>query len=165
VLRRERLRPADERGVSLVELAVVILIIAVLLGVAVPLLTGSPERGKNRRAQAELRDTMTAAQTIAADQDGYFRDKDGDEIDAADLDGEDQGVAHTDALPTDPGPIYVNVEDDEASLTLVRLSDSGRWFCISASRDGDTRYDSDPDDGAAIDSRNQCDATTDGTEW
>jgi len=152
---------SDERGFSLVELSVVLIIITILVGVSIPLLTGSPERGRDKRAQSDLRNSLVAAQTIASDHDGLFVTDDDVEITAADLDRENANIEYTATLSTTPGPVYVNAQDDGERVTLVRLSDSGTWFCISSTRQGRVRFDTHPDDGAAIDTAVDCD----GEEW
>ena len=149
--------PSDERGVSLIELSVVLLIIAILVGVAIPLLSGSPERGNDRRAQSDLRNTLATAQTIATDSDGLFITTDDTELTAADLDDEDGSIEHVGTMPSTAGPVYVNVQGDGDRITLVRQSDSGTWFCISSTRSGQVSFDRHPDDGAAIDTNADCD--------
>jgi len=151
----------DERGVSLVELSVVLLIIAILVGVAIPLLSGGPERGNDKRAQSDLRNTLVAAQTIASDHDGLFVTAEDVELTPADLDAEDANIAHTAALPSTAGPVYVNVQGNGDRLTLVRQSDSGGFLCISSTRSGRVSFDRHPDDGSAINTDAECD----GDEW
>jgi prepilin-type N-terminal cleavage/methylation domain-containing protein len=151
----------NERGVSLIELAVVLLIIAILVGAAIPLLSGGPERGNERRAQSDLRNSLVAAQTIAGDHDGLFVTDEDTEITPADLDAEDASIEHVATMPSTAGPVYVNVQGGGDRITLVRLSGSGGFLCISATRAGQVRFDSHPDDGTAIDTHADCD----GEEW
>ena len=60
---RKRLGHDDERGFTLIELMVVVLIIAILIAIAIPTFLGARERSQNRAAQSSLRNGLTAAKT------------------------------------------------------------------------------------------------------
>jgi type IV pilus assembly protein PilA len=64
-------RRRDEGGFTLIELMVVVLIIAILLAIAIPTFLGAQNKAKDRSAQSSLRNTVTAAKTIAADSGDY----------------------------------------------------------------------------------------------
>lgn len=113
-------------GFSLVELLVVVVIIAILIGVAVPVFIGLQRRAQDRAAQTSLRDGFTAARAFHADKDSYAS------FDAAD--GED--IEHT--LRWADGAVnvihQVNVESATATeVTLTYASSSGQTFCIGDS--------------------------------
>lgn len=71
-LARLRLQKDDEDGFTLIELMVVVLIIAILLAIAIPTFLGAQDRARDRGAQSDLRNTVTAAKTIATDDAGLF---------------------------------------------------------------------------------------------
>jgi type IV pilus assembly protein PilA len=68
-LRRKR---DNDEGFTLIELMVVVLIIAILLAIAIPTFLGAQNRAKDRGAQSNLRNSLTAAKTIATDNEGVF---------------------------------------------------------------------------------------------
>jgi type II secretory pathway pseudopilin PulG len=51
---------------------VVVLIIAILLAIAIPTFLGAQDRARDRGAQSDLRNALTAAKTIATDDAGLF---------------------------------------------------------------------------------------------
>lgn len=61
----------DERGFTLIELMVVVLIIAILLAVAIPTFLGARRRAQDRAAQSTLRNALTAARSVFVDQEDY----------------------------------------------------------------------------------------------
>jgi type IV pilus assembly protein PilA len=71
-LARKRLAKDEEDGFTLIELMVVVLIIAILLAIAIPTFLGAQNRARDRGAQSNLRNAITAAKTIATDQVGQF---------------------------------------------------------------------------------------------
>ena len=70
-LLRKRLGHDDERGFTLIELMVVVLIIAILIAIAIPTFLGARERSQNRAAQSSLRNGLTAAKTKFTDDNAY----------------------------------------------------------------------------------------------
>ena len=57
----------DEAGFTLIELMVVVLIIAILIAIAIPTFLGAQDRARDRGAQSDLRNGITAAKTLATD--------------------------------------------------------------------------------------------------
>ncbi len=64
----------DERGFTLIELMVVVLIIAILLAIAIPTYLGARERANDRAAQSNLRNAHTNELVWASDNQGTFTD-------------------------------------------------------------------------------------------
>src|SRR4029079_13214858 len=63
----------DEQGFTLIELMVVVLIIAILIAIAIPTFLGAQNRARDRGAQSDLRNALTAAKTLATDSAGLFQ--------------------------------------------------------------------------------------------
>ena len=60
-----------DRGFTLIELMVVVLIIAILLGIAIPTFLGAQNKAKDRSAQSSAKIALTNAKTIYADTGLY----------------------------------------------------------------------------------------------
>ena len=67
-----RCRKSHEDGFTLIELMVVVLIIAVLVGIAVPAMFGAQKGAKGKAAQASARSALSAAKTMQTEQEAYW---------------------------------------------------------------------------------------------
>jgi type IV pilus assembly protein PilA len=66
----DRLRKED-KGFTLIELMVVVLIIAILIAIAIPTFLGARKRAQDRAAQANLRQAVTSGKVIFTDKEDY----------------------------------------------------------------------------------------------
>jgi type IV pilus assembly protein PilA len=64
-------RARDERGFTLMELMVVVLIIAILIAIVVPTFISARARAENRAAQSNLRHALIAAKVIYTDRASF----------------------------------------------------------------------------------------------
>lgn len=71
MLTRTRLDGSSERGFTVIELLVVLIIIGMLLAIAVPSYIGFRERAANNEAKTSLRSALPAAEAYFADNGTY----------------------------------------------------------------------------------------------
>jgi type IV pilus assembly protein PilA len=71
MLKALRTKMQDDKGFTLIELMVVVLIIAILIAIAIPTFLGLRERAQDRGAQSDLRNALTAAKAYYADDEAY----------------------------------------------------------------------------------------------
>ncbi|MCP4958528.1 MAG: prepilin-type N-terminal cleavage/methylation domain-containing protein [Actinomycetia bacterium] len=119
----------DERGFSLVELMVVVLVIAVLIGLALPTFLGARQRAEDRSSQANVRNAMTAAMVLFAD------DADFSGTNAATLGDIEPAIDFVDAnvvVTADQVGFAVQIGDER--VTMVALSGSGDCFYMQTDR-------------------------------
>jgi type IV pilus assembly protein PilA len=157
---RQRLQK-DEDGFTLIELMVVVLIIAILIAIAIPTFLGAQDRARDRGAQSDLRNGLTAAKTLATDNSGLFLNPDGTaDIVAADMLLAEPSLGFVDAIATieDASSVYVATETGGTNITLVKKSASDTYFGISATKNGEVTYcksaDVDDCDDGVLDAAN-----------
>jgi type IV pilus assembly protein PilA len=135
---RQRLTKNDE-GFTLIELMVVVLIIAILIAIAIPTFLGAQNRARDRGAQSNLRNALTAAKTIATDSSGKFSGV--DELTLGDAEG---SLTFVTAAPTDAeiavvgGAVTGSADDDY--VLFYNQSASNTWFGIATTSRGQVGY-------------------------
>ena len=71
VLKKQlQIQAKDKKGFTLVEVIVVLVILAILMAIAIPALTGYIDKAAEKKATAEARIIVTALQTIAVESYG-----------------------------------------------------------------------------------------------
>ena len=137
---RQRLAKDDEDGFTLIELMVVVLIIAILIAIAIPTFLGAQDRARDRGAQSDLRNGLTAAKTLATDAEGKFLNSGGTPIVAADLSGVEGAVDFSDAAADADTDVVVETAAGGASILLYHQSASGTHFGVMSTDSGDVTY-------------------------
>ena len=122
------LRRDDERGFTLIELMVVILIIAILLAIAVPTFLGARERAADRAAQSNVRNGHVTQLIIYADKLEFTQDT--NELSAA-----ESSLIYSNSLAAmnaSSNVVYVEMLPPTAVLndTVVLGSRSSRGRCF-----------------------------------
>lgn len=134
----------NEEGFTLIELMVVVLIIAILIAIAIPTFLGAQNRARDRGAQSDLRNALTAAKTIATDAAGLFQ-VGTTAISATDLEAAEGALDYVAVASADTTSVgfVVSANADSTTngqITFVKESASGTFFGISASSDGTVTY-------------------------
>jgi len=129
-----RRRAKNEEGFTLIELMVVVLIIAILIAIAIPTFLGAQNRARDRGAQSDLRNAVTAAKTISTDDSGQMTNVTVTSLTAAE-------GALTFGTAGDQDTIGVVKSTDAADAVLLyKQSASGTWFGIEADSTGAVGY-------------------------
>ena len=143
---RARLQKDEEDGFTLIELMVVVLIIAILLAIAIPTFLGAQDRARDRGAQSDLRNAVTAAKTIATDDAGELDGVTKAELDVAEaaLEYKISGAVDTDTILLNGGGAAAvaavgttpAVPGEPDYMQFTTASESGTVFSMAISAAG-----------------------------
>jgi type IV pilus assembly protein PilA len=128
----------DEEGFTLIELMVVVLIIAILIAIAIPTFLGAQDRARDRGAQSDLRNALTAAKTVATDNAGQFDLVTLDALREAEGSLDFQGTGTKTAIGVEGGGVETTPVDDY--ILFYKQSASDKWFGIATSKSGEVKY-------------------------
>lgn len=138
--RKGRTRPdRGERGFSIVELMVVVLILGVLIAAAVPTFLGATQPAADRRAQSILHEALLAGRALEGDRDTYVG------IGPAELARAEHSLRFLDA-PADAAAVRNEVSvragiiAGEDALIAATRSASGRCFVLVDRSDAPTAF-------------------------
>lgn len=127
-LRRiEARRAAGDHGFTLIELLVVVVIIGVLAGISVPLYMNYTKGAKNKTAQADVRNAITAVEQYYSENNQYPSVLNGDASAAGNL-----------KVPTSAGN------------TIKIKSGTGSYVICGQNTDGGTYYKFDSSAGGSV---------------
>jgi type IV pilus assembly protein PilA len=119
-----------ESGFTLIELAVVILIMGILMLIAIPTFLGVRKNAQNKSAQSSVRNGLTAAKAAAADDQTYSTTT------AASIQAAEPSITVVTTAST--GPKVVSMRIDTANgntLVLAARSQSGDCYFVRDSLD------------------------------
>ena len=117
----------EERGFTLIELMVVVLIIAILIAIAIPTFLGARQRAQDRAAQSNVRNALTAEKTFFTDSQVYSAT-------AADMTAIEPSLTYTNvagSLSASGNVVYLAVYGTPATTVVVGAqSGSGKCFWL-----------------------------------
>jgi len=141
-LRKRLGREDDEKGFTLIELMVVVLIIAILIAIAIPTFLGARTRAQDRQAQSNLRNAFAAEKVVYTDNQAFTTN-------AATLSAIEPSLTYTAAATVDSSTsaktIYVVTANADATVVLGAKSKSGSCFYMMDSANAPTQYSKDTD--------------------
>lgn len=141
--RTSRSRAADERGFTVIELMIVVLIIAILIAIAVPTFAGARERANDRAAQSLLRHALAAEKIIYTGSLRYVDDSSGE------MTAVEPGFQYDATLtPATPGRVAIGLNGGDI-VYLSAKSNSGTCFYLVDDAAVGTGYAQNDSCGAA----------------
>ena len=122
-----------EAGFTLVELAIVVLIVAVLIAIAMASFPATRHRAQDRDAQADLRNALSAEKAHFADHEAYTQVR-------AELVAIEPALAFDAAADQAPITGSIAYAASGSTVTLATRSATGTCFYLRDSASGGTTY-------------------------
>jgi len=154
----------DEDGFTLIELMVVVTILGILMAIAIPTFLGSQNKAKDSAVKADLRNAMTSAKSLGADQAGAFVSSGTTALTFGDLNTAEPAITFAAASSTSAVGVFVGTNG--ADITLVKQSkrSATKFYAITATSGGVTKSCPAATE-AAIDTNAECVTLSATTSW
>ena len=113
---------ADEHGLTLVEMTIVVLMLGILLLIGIPAFLNAKSNAKDRSAQTSVRHAFSNAKGIYADKDSYSG------VTPAAMSAAETGITFKTGPST--GPTVVSIHADDDGVVLAAKSDTGICYAL-----------------------------------
>ncbi len=133
----------DERGFTIIELMVVVMIIGVLVVIALPTFLGARTQAYDRAAQSDIRNAFAAEKAYYTDTLIYTTDP-------AEMTAIEAAIVYVAGdTPLVTGVVYLHLDPIPNEIYVSGMSESGACFYLREIDGGGVRFAADPTCGVA----------------